>query len=733
MSSEQNDFLFLEQDYEDEEVVEQSKFWDILIVDDEPEIHSVTKLALSGLEYNGAGLRFHDAYSGAEAIEVLANNESICVIFLDVIMETDDAGLQVVKKVREELNNHHVRIILRTGQAGNTPEEKVIREYDINDYKTKTELTRSKLVTSLITAIRSYEQVCKLEYQSYAMNTIVSASKSILGLTDIKQLCKEIVQHMSIILQCEAQGLVCSKLDGDDFIQVLGGNGAYHSCFGEKLSTINHKIFSQVEQCFNLSEHHYIDSTATFLLKSKHRKAALYIECDNIPTDEQLQFAEIFLTNVSVALDNVRLFVKLRDAAYKDVLTGISNRTNFIERVARFQNPHVNDYVFVLIDVVNFADINNGLGQEVGNKLLIGIVQRLKESYPTAKELSRIGADVFGFLVRRDEFDLKALNEYLSKPFNAEDNVLPIDFRIALCEQQDFQSTGIDTLKVAYIALNQAKKIKHKEGVYYTIEMQDKMAWRLGIIRQLRHDFSRNKLEVWYQPQLALDDLSLIGCEALLRWPAENGTYISPAVFVPLAEDAGLIVDIGQWVLEQACQQQKRLEKMGEEIGIAVNVSVPQFKVKGYAQNVKATLEKYGVKPKNIELEVTESVVMDELDTVVNTLRELKELGIEVAIDDFGTGFSSLSYIQSLPLDRLKIDRAFIKDLPDKDTGAIASLVISLGAKLGLKTIAEGVETQQQAQFLKDLGCDEVQGFMYAKPMPEHELVEFINKRNNKI
>lgn len=132
---------------------------------------------------------------------------------------------------------------------------------------------------------------------------------------------------------------------------------------------------------------------------------------------------------------------------------------------------------------------------------------------------------------------------------------------------------------------------------------------------------------------------------------------------------------------------------------------------------------------KNIELEVTESVVMDELETVISTLRELQELGMEVAIDDFGTGFSSLSYIQSLPLDRLKIDRAFIKDLPNDDTGAIAALVISLGAKLGLKTIAEGVETQEQAQFLKNLGCDEVQGFMYAKPMPEHELIEFINKR----
>ena len=196
-----------------------------------------------------------------------------------------------------------------------------------------------------------------------------------------------------------------------------------------------------------------------------------------------------------------------------------------------------------------------------------------------------------------------------------------------------------------------------------------------------------------------------------------------------MAEDAGLIVEIGQWVLEQACMQQKRLEAMGFAISIAVNVSVPQFKVKGYAQQVKDTLIKYDVKPQFIELEVTESVVMDELANVITTLKELKEFGIEIAIDDFGTGFSSLSYLQKLPLDRLKIDRAFIKDLPGQDCQAIAALIISLGARLGLKTIAEGVETQAQADYLAQLGCDEVQGFMYAKPMPEKELITYLQAK----
>ncbi|KDC54149.1 GGDEF/EAL domain-containing response regulator [Pseudoalteromonas sp. S3431] len=730
MSSESSGFLFLKEDH-DEVISEPSDCWDILIVDDDPAIHSVTKLALSGLEYKGAGFRFHDAYSGAEAIAILSRKNSISVIFLDVIMETDDAGLQVVRRVREELNNQHVRIILRTGQAGSIPEEKVTREYDINDYKTKTELTRSKLVTSLITAIRSYEQIGQLEYQHKAMDSILSASKSILGQTDIKVLCRRIIKHLSVILQCPDKGLICSKLDGNNYIQVLGGCTRYETYFGENLAEVDSRIYNEVEASFSQKKHQYTDTSATFVLRSKHRKAAIYIECDEVITRTQLQFAEIFFANVSIALDNVRLFVKLRDAAYRDVLTGISNRTNFIERIDRYQKPQKNDYLLVLLDVMNFSDVNNGLGQEVGNKLLIAIVERLKEIYPTAKLLSRIGADVFGFVILKNEFNITDFNEKLSISFCAAEHILPVGFKIGLCQQQDFQSTGIETLKVAYIALNQAKKNKHKEGVYYCVDMEDAIAWRLGIIRQLRHDFARNKLEVWYQPQLAFNDLSLIGCEALLRWPLENGTYISPAVFIPLAEDAGLIVDIGQWVLEQACQQQKRLESAGADICIAVNVSVPQFKVKGYAQTVKNTLLKYGVQPKNIELEVTESVVMDELETVINTLQELKKLGVEVAIDDFGTGFSSLSYIQSLPIDRLKIDRAFIKGLPNDDTGAIAALVISLGAKLGLKTIAEGVETQEQAKFLKDLGCDEVQGFMYAKPMPEHELIEFINKQNN--
>lgn len=730
MSSEYNDFLFT--DHEEEPLTETipTGYWDILIVDDDPEIHSVTKLALSGVELWGKALRFHHAYSGSEAVELLCGISDVSVLLLDVVMESDDAGLKVVKEVRETLQNHNVRIILRTGQPGYAPEEQVIRNYDINDYKTKTELTRSKLVTSLVTAIRSYEQVCKLEYQSKALNNILCASKAILGFTDIKAFTMAVIKQLSVILDCKPRGIVCGTLDDSNRVFALGGCSEFSEFFGQGIEQLDDgRIILQVQKCLELGEHQYTEHDTTFLLKSKNRQAALFLDYAKQPSLDQLQFAEIFLTNVSVGLDNVRLFNRLRDAAFKDALTGLANRTDFIEQVEKYHRVNNNEHVFVIIDVAHFSDINNGLGQEAGNHLLVAIVERLKQEYPTAKLLSRIGADVFGFLIERERFDTEELFEHLNLPFLAAEHVLPIKFRVGVCEQKDFQAAGMQTLKLAYIALNQAKKQKSNLAVYYTPDMEEQMTWRLGIIRQLRQDFESNKLEVWYQPQFALDDLSLIGCEALLRWPSGRGNYISPAIFVPLAEDAGLIVDIGQWVLEQACLQQKRLEAMGIFVRIAVNVSVPQFKVNGYAQQVINTLLKYQVSPKYIELEVTESVVMDELGMVIATLQELKNCGVEVAIDDFGTGFSSLSYLQKLPVNRLKIDRDFIKDIPDNDSGAIAALVIALGAQLGLQTIAEGVETQAQADLLKQLGCNEVQGFMYAKPMPEAELIQFIEQQ----
>ena len=252
------------------------------------------------------------------------------------------------------------------------------------------------------------------------------------------------------------------------------------------------------------------------------------------------------------------------------------------------------------------------------------------------------------------------------------------------------------------------------------------------MIRQLRDDFGERKLQLWYQPQIDLVTQEIIGMEALLRWPSSDGGFVSPAVFVPLAEYSGLIIDIGAWVMQEACEKLRLLTE-ANFIGLrmAVNVSMPQFRDPAFIDLVKKAITDNSLAPDCIELEITESIVMDEPQLVVDALHELKEFGVKVALDDFGTGFSSMSYLQQLPLDRLKVDRAFVNEISPNKSAFIAETIVTLGAKLGLRTIAEGIEKPEQANFLLKLGCDEAQGFMYAKPMPFDDLLTFIEQHKS--
>ena len=250
------------------------------------------------------------------------------------------------------------------------------------------------------------------------------------------------------------------------------------------------------------------------------------------------------------------------------------------------------------------------------------------------------------------------------------------------------------------------------------------------MIRQLRNDFANNCLELWYQPQLSLSTGKVIGAEALLRWRTADGKFVSPAVIIPLAEYSGLIIEIGDWVISQACKQLKILEKDFADISISVNVSIPQFRQDNFVDNIINTITEHKIKPSKLELEITESILMDEPQIIIDALTKLKAQEISIALDDFGTGFSSLSYLQKLPLDRLKVDRAFVTDIHKEGQSVIAETIINLGKKMKLKVIAEGIEEIEQQERLIELGCDEVQGFYYAKPMPASDFINFLQQQN---
>lgn len=706
--------------------------WKILIVDDEPEIHKVSELALDNLEILGKRLEFINAYTGQEAIDVLKNESDIAVILLDVVMESDDAGLKAVKRIRDELELRDVRIILRTGQPGYAPEEQVVMQYDINDYRTKTELTRNKLLTSVFSAIRSFSQIMEVRKSKDFLDKLNSLNTKLIDESEYRSFVRCLVSESIKLFGLNGEGLLlidhplqAHEVNHEGFWQVFGTD-KFKEHTGEKYEKfLPSDVVTNITTAIKEQTHQIFDDKVIIYIKAQSCSGLLYIETDD-KIELSTELLRTFVSNISSDLDNSLLLQRISDIAYSCPLTNLPNRTRFIQMLDEYTAGRLPGNTAALVDLDHFSDINDGLGQEVGNSLLVSVAARLQQELPEAI-VARIGADIYGLIGDDKSLDHERIQHVFDLPFKADEHVIPVNASVGISRKLDNDKTGLSVLKHANIALNRAKKDIRSRHSYYQPEMEDETSWRLGMIRRLTADFRAGKLEVWYQPQVKVASREVIGMEALLRWPDGDGGYISPVTFIPLAEYSGLIVDIGAWVLEQSCQELHRLSDLGfNNLRVAINVSMPQFRNTNFVDEVDATVKRFGIKPEDVELEITESVVMDDPKLVVKALENLKSAGFSIAIDDFGTGFSSLSYLQQLPLDRLKVDREFIKGIGEGDPGIIAETVINLGQKLGLETIAEGIENEHQLNWVNNLGCDESQGYFHAKPMPVKELEAFL-------
>jgi len=441
---------------------------------------------------------------------------------------------------------------------------------------------------------------------------------------------------------------------------------------------------------------------------------------------------------------------KIHALAYFDNLTGLPNRTYFIEKLdERINKEKINDdfkMAVFSIDLDHFKDINDTMGHDAGNRILEVVSKRLAKSVPDTAIISRSSADEF--------IVMAALKGSISDSSSIVDGLFDVMVDPVHIMQESFQirisvgvahypNDGIDAgqiIKNANIALSRAKEEGRDTVRYYSEDFNKSIQERFKLLRDLRVALDKNELEVYYHPQFNLKTGQMIGAEALLRWwkpdsSKEGGHFISPLVFIPIAEQSGLIVEIGEYVLRTACEKNKAWQEHGmPPIKMAVNLSAEQFHRCDIVSQLNDILEETGLDPKWLELEVTESVFMEDMQSAIDILHQFHHMGIEIAIDDFGTGYSSLSYLRQFPIDRLKIDQSFIRNaLTDNDDKQIVRTIIALGHSLNLKIIAEGVETIEHEDFLKKEGCDESQGFKYTKPIPENAFLDFSRQYNQKL
>ncbi len=387
----------------------------------------------------------------------------------------------------------------------------------------------------------------------------------------------------------------------------------------------------------------------------------------------------------------------------------------------------------LLLGVDRFNAINVSLGHELGDRLLCAVPERLAACLGSADTLARFEGDQFGILLQgvagpaAVEQRARALLEALSAPFAIDLHELFItaSIGIALCPDDDQDVTAL--LRDADTALYRAKQRGCKHCEFFTPQLRSDAVARLHLESQLRHALGNDGLLVFYQPKLDCHSGELLGVEALLRWHNGSGEPQSPAAIIPVAEETGLIVPVGAWVLREACQQSQRWQVQGyPPLRVAVNLSVRQFEHGDLVEMVERVLAETGLAPQHLELEITESLLLHSDSINLEALQCLHGRGVHIALDDFGTGYSSLSYLQRFPIDTLKIDQSFVRGLPDSpDDVAIASAIIGMAHSLNMLVIAEGVETAAQLEFLRERGCDQVQGYYLGRPMPPEALERF--------
>lgn len=468
---------------------------------------------------------------------------------------------------------------------------------------------------------------------------------------------------------------------------------------------------------------------------------AIYHHTPSTPDQHQLELLQMAAHFIAIAIERKNAEERIQFLAHFDVLTSLPNRETLEDRaqyLIRLAKRNNDVLAVMFLDLDHFKDINDSLGHSIGDALLMQVATRLRSLLREEDTLSRLGGDEFILLLPESDASgaaqvaQKIISE-LARPYEIEQYELNITASVGIAIYPH-DGVNFEVLsKSADTAMYCAKQEGRNAFRFFTAAMEASSARNLQLVNALHHALSRQQFSLYYQPQISLTNDQVIGVEALIRWQHPELGFVSPAEFIQLAEETGLILSIGEWVIREAAKQAKAWADQGlPKLLMAVNLSAVQFRQIDLPNLVSNILEETGLPPQNLELELTEGVAMHNPQAAIEIMNNLHHLGIRMSIDDFGTGYSSLNYLKKFKVYKLKIDQSFVRDIhSDPEDRALVAAIISMASSLGMKTIAEGVETVEQKQYLIEKGCDEVQGYLYSKPLPADEFETWIKARHN--
>ncbi|PVZ71906.1 two-component system response regulator [Pelagibaculum spongiae] len=662
----------------------------VLVVDDDPVIRMMLKRFLEA-----QNIQVSEAVNGQVALDKI-NQEKPDLVLLDCAMPVMD-GFEACQKLRSIEQFAEIPILMITSLEDEASVDKAF-EAGASDYITKP-------INWAILRHRLHRMISSRQTQ----NELELAFR---------------------VLESTSEAVIIMSLEGG----LLSVNRAFTNITGFTRDDVQgHSFKWLLSEC----DDHQVEIAWSGLMRDGHWQGELKgrrRKGDSFPQWLSLSLVRNSRGEAVNALAIAADISRIRDSeqqldylATHDPLTDLPNRSHFFDRLRRSirqrQDPGM--LAVMLIDLDRFKIINESLGHPIGDQLLLAVAERLKAELREGDTIARQGGDEFAVVLYgvtrvRAVADLaNHLLKQLTAPFQLKEHQLHItsSIGISLCPADGTDAATL--LRNAELAMYYAKDQGKNTFQFYSPEMNAKAMENLSLENDLRGALARNELVVFYQPKVDIASGITVGAEALIRWEHPKLGQISPLKFIPIAEEIGLINDIGQWVLAQACTQAKLWQQQTPGFVISVNVSPQQFRDEDLLDRVQATIARSGIDPYKVELELTEGCLMDSVESNIQTLEALKDLGVRLSVDDFGTGYSSLAYLKRFPVDVLKIDRSFVRDLAsDPEDAAIVCTIISLAHSLKLEVVAEGVEDTEQLAFLAKQNCDQFQGYLCSRPVP---------------
>ncbi|MBL7002709.1 MAG: EAL domain-containing protein [Gammaproteobacteria bacterium] len=557
------------------------------------------------------------------------------------------------------------------------------------------------------------------------------------------QSLKEREEKTQKVLQAISDGIL--TYGGEGIIQ--SSNRAADEIIGSDFdSIISSSVFNLFPPNIDLfpqNDHDSHQIELTYIIKLDGKSCPVELNIAMFIQNE----VKVYIATIRDVRERIEAQEHIQQLAYYDSLTGLPNRSLFYDRlkIAMDNAKRDNDLLALLfLDLDRFKRVNDTLGHSAGDKLLVKISKRLRNVIREGDSvihlhegdflLTRLGGDEFTLLLSR----VRKLNDVarvterilheIRRPIFIENHELVITGSIGISLYPIDGENVNELIRNADVAMYQAKKDGKDRAVFYSSSMNEKALRVLTLEEELRHAFDENQFRVFYQPKVSFKDKKLIGAEALVRWQHPKRGILAPGQFLPIAEELGLIGPLSNWVLLETCQQIRRWQKAGKDVvNISVNVSDQQFKEGDFVKKINQVFMDTGVSPSIIELELTETIVMENSNFAVDLTKRIKQAGVSLSIDDFGTGYSSMSHLKSLSVDKLKIDQSFVRDLENsQEDNAIVKAIIALSHSLNLEVVAEGIETEEQFEILKKLGAEEAQGYLFSRPIPAEEFTSWL-------